>query len=84
MKKRIIILAIIFILALAGIGVYIDSAMPISKQIKDIAEKNALEDVSVRLREALKEKDYKYLENLAELENARTTYVFRATIITMI
>ena len=53
MKKRIIILAIIFILALAGIGVYIDSAMPISKQIKDIAEKNGLEDVSVRLSYAL-------------------------------
>lgn len=53
MKKKIIILAITVILALVGIGVYIDSAMPISKQIKDIAEKNGLEDVSVRLSYAL-------------------------------
>ncbi len=52
-KKKRVILAITIILTLAGIGVYINSSMPISQKIKDIAEKNELENVSVRLSYSL-------------------------------
>lgn len=55
-KKKIIILAITIALTLTGIGVYINyinSAMLVSEKLKDIAEKNGLEDVSVRLSYSL-------------------------------